>query len=146
MTMEPRSRRACLAFLGAMGATMLGAALAPAAWALNVTSMNVTNVVVLSLRGKLTIGGGEDALRHAVTDALNSGATRIVLDLQGVTAIDSSGVGEMVSSHTMVTNRSGRMVLANLPARLNDILVITQLITVFQVYGSVNEAVAAVKS
>lgn len=143
MTMEPRSRRACLIALGAVGASVLGAGLAPPAWALNVMVMNVGTVQVLTLNGKLTIGEGEFALRQAVQQALNSGAQRIVLDLRGVTVIDSSGVGELVSAHTTVTNRGGRVVLANLPTRISEVMVITQIITVFDVYGSVNEAVSA---
>jgi len=143
MMMERRSRRAFLTALGAAGATVLGAGLARPAWALNVMVMNIGTVQVLVLNGKLTIGEGEFALRSAVHQALNSGAQRIVLDLRGVTAIDASGVGELVSAHTTVTNRGGRVVLANLPTRINEVMVITQLITVFDVYDSVDAAVRA---
>ncbi|HYH18675.1 MAG TPA: STAS domain-containing protein [Azospirillum sp.] len=146
MTMEPRSRRACLIALGALGAGVLGAGLAPPAWALSVMPMNVANVLVLTLNGKLIIGEGEFALRQAVQQALNSGAQRIVVDLRGVTAIDSTGVGELVSSYTTATNRGARMVLANLPTRINDVLHITQLITVFDVYDSVDAAVGALRT
>lgn len=146
MMMEPRSRRAFLTVLGAVGVGVLGAGLARPAWALNVTVMNVGTVQVLMLNGKLTIGDGEFALRQAVQQVLNSGAQRIVLDLRGVTAIDSSGVGELVSAYTTVTNRGGRVVLANLPTRINDILHITQLITVFDVYDSVDAAVGALRT
>ncbi|MGC2854988.1 STAS domain-containing protein [Novispirillum sp. DQ9] len=143
MTHGPMTRRA---FLAGLGAAALLAALPAPAWALSITTATLGQVQVLSLRGKVTMGDGDFALRQAIHDTLNSGAQRIVLDLGGVTAMDSSGVGEMVSSYTTVTNRGGRLVLANLPNRIADILTITQLITVFDVYDSVDQAVAALSA
>jgi anti-sigma B factor antagonist len=99
------------------------------------------NVTILEVAGKITIGAGDLALRQGVQDALNSGATNLVLDLGGVTTIDSSGVGELVSAYTTATNRGAKVKLAHLPEKVNDVLVITQLITVFDVYDTVDEAV-----
>ncbi|HYL05934.1 MAG TPA: STAS domain-containing protein [Thermoanaerobaculia bacterium] len=98
-------------------------------------------VTILDLKGKITIGVGDVALRNAVQDAINSGATKVVINLKDVTTIDSSGVGELVSAYTTATNRGAKLSLANLPSKVSDILQITQLITVFDVFDSEDEAV-----
>jgi anti-anti-sigma factor len=110
---------------------------------MNVTKRQKGNVTILDLKGKITIGAGDIALRDAVQEALSSGATNVLLNLSAVTTIDSSGVGELVSSFTTATNRSAKLKLANLPAKVNDVLVITQLITVFDVFDTEDEAVAS---
>ncbi|HYN21341.1 MAG TPA: STAS domain-containing protein [Thermoanaerobaculia bacterium] len=101
------------------------------------------DVTILDLKGKITIGAAEEALRDAVQRVLATGAQKIVMNMQAVTTIDSSGVGELVSSYTHATNRGGKLKLCNLPAKITDILTITQLITVFDVYDSEDEAVAS---
>lgn len=98
-------------------------------------------VTILDLKGKITIGAGDVALREAVHDALDAGARNILINLEGVTTIDSSGIGELVSSYTTVTNRGGKLKLEKLPAKVADILQITQLITVFDVYDDEDEAI-----
>ncbi len=98
-------------------------------------------VTILDVEGKITIGKGDVALREAVHDALSAGATKLLINLAGVSTIDSSGVGELVSSFTTVTNRGGRLKLLNLPPKVNDILQITQLITVFETHDNEDEAV-----
>ena len=104
---------------------------------------NKDGVTILAPKGKITIGVGDVALRQAVHEALEAGARNILIDLGGVSTMDSSGVGELVSAYTTVTNRDGKLKLANLPSKVADILQITQLITVFEVYESVGEAVAS---
>jgi anti-sigma B factor antagonist len=106
---------------------------------MKVTVRQRGNVTILDLKGKLTIGT-ELEFRNALLDALNSGAQRIVINLRDVTTIDSSGVGELVSGYTTAVNRGAGMKLAELPPRVAEILTITQLITVFDVYGSEDEA------
>jgi anti-sigma B factor antagonist len=98
-------------------------------------------VTILDLKGKITIGTGDIALRNAVQDAINSGAKNVLINMTDVSTIDSSGVGELVSAFTTATNRGARLKLANLPAKITDVLTITQLITVFDVYDSEDEAV-----
>jgi len=105
--------------------------------------MKSNDVTILDLKGKITIGAAEEALRDAVHRVLGAGALKVVLNLKDVTTIDSSGVGELVSSYTSATNRGGKIKLCNLPPKINDILTITQLITVFDVYDSEDEAVAS---
>ena len=101
------------------------------------------DVTILDLKGKITIGQAEEALRDAVHRVLDGGSQKVLLNLQGVTTIDSSGVGELVSGYTSATNRGAKIKLTNLPPKINDILTITQLITVFDVYDTEDEAVAS---
>ena len=105
------------------------------------TTRTVDNVEIISLQGKITIGSGDTQLREVITNAVNGGKTNVLLDLSGVTTIDSSGIGELVGSYTTVTNRGGKLKLLHLPAKLNELLHVTQLITVFEVYENEQEAV-----
>jgi anti-sigma B factor antagonist len=100
-------------------------------------------VTILDLKGKITIGVGDVALREAIHEALDAGATKILVNMADVSTIDSSGVGELVSAYTTATNRGGRLKLINLPSKVADILQITQLITVFEVFDDEDEAVAS---
>ena len=108
---------------------------------MDVSKRQVGDVTILDLKGKITIGTGDVQLRNAVQDAINSGASKVLINLHGVSTIDSSGVGELVSAYTTATNRGAKLKLINLPAKVTDILTITQLITVFDVYDSEDEAV-----
>jgi anti-sigma B factor antagonist len=100
-------------------------------------------VTILDVEGKITIGKGDVALRDAVQQALGEGARKLLIELGRVSTIDSSGVGELVSAFTTVTNRGGKLKLVNLPPKVNDILQITQLITVFEVFDNEDEALAS---
>ncbi|MFF6904821.1 STAS domain-containing protein [Streptomyces sp. NPDC012389] len=106
-----------------------------------ITRRPVDDVTILAVSGKVTIGVGDVALRNAVQEELEIGSKKLLLDFGGVTAIDSSGIGELVSIYTSVTNRGGKLKLVNLPSKITDILAITQLITVFDVYDDEDEAV-----
>ena len=97
-------------------------------------------VTILEPKGKITIGVGDVALRDAVNEALEAGARNILVNLAGVSTIDSSGIGELVSAYTTVTNRGGKLKLSSLPSKVSDILQITQLITVFEVFDTEREA------
>ena len=107
---------------------------------MKIDARHAQGVTVLEPRGKITIGVGDVALREAVHEALDAGARNILINLSAVTTIDSSGIGELVSAFTTVTNRGGKLKLSNLPAKVSDILQITQLITVFEVYDNEAEA------
>ena len=107
------------------------------------TSRTVDGVEIIKLDGKITIGSGDQQLREVISAALANGRTNILLDLSGVTTIDSSGIGELVGSYTTVTNRGGKLKLLHLPAKLNELLHVTQLITVFEVYENEQEAVGS---
>ena len=104
------------------------------------TSRDVNGVEIVKLEGKITIGAGDSQLREVISNALGSGKNKILLDMSGVTTIDSSGIGELVGSYTTVTNRGGKLKLLHLPAKLNELLHVTQLITVFEVYENEQDA------
>jgi anti-anti-sigma factor len=107
------------------------------------SSRSVDGVEIIKLEGKITIGAGDTQLREVISNALNSGKTKILLDMSGVTTIDSSGIGELVGSYTTVTNRGGKLKLLHLPAKLNELLHVTQLITVFEVYENEADALGS---
>ena len=107
------------------------------------TARTANGVEIIKLEGKITIGAGDSQLREVITNALNSGKNNILLDMSGVTTIDSSGIGELVGSYTTVTNRGGKLKLLHLPAKLNELLHVTQLITVFEVYENEPDALAS---
>jgi anti-sigma B factor antagonist len=108
------------------------------------TSRTTDNgVEIIKLEGKITIGSGDSQLREVIGNAMSNPNPKILLDMSGVTTIDSSGIGELVGSYTTVTNRGGKLKLLHLPAKLNELLHVTQLITVFEVYENEQEAVGS---
>lgn len=109
------------------------------------TSKNVDGVEILSLQGKITIGSGDVQLRDLIAQCLNDGKNNILLDMSGVSTIDSSGIGELVGSFTTVTNRGGKLKLLHLPGKVADLLQVTQLITVFEVHETEATAIASFK-
>ena len=110
---------------------------------MNVNVRQAGDVTILDLKGKITIGSGDVALRQAIQEVMNSGANKVLINMADVSTIDSSGIGELVSAYTTATNRGARLKLINLPAKVTDILTITQLITVFDVYDSEAEGVSS---
>jgi anti-sigma B factor antagonist len=107
------------------------------------TERRIDDVVIVDLSGKLTIGKGDVALRSAVLDLLDRDEKKIVLNLGGVTYMDSAGTGELVASYTSASNRGAKLVLLNLTSKLRDLLMFTQLISVFDSYHDEAEAIAA---
>jgi anti-sigma B factor antagonist len=107
---------------------------------------DVGDVRVLDIEGKITIGSGDVELRQHVEDAIAASHNNILLNLKGVTHIDSSGIGEMVGCFTTVARKGGKMKLLNLTPKINDILQVTQLITVFDIFDSEKEALDSFKA
>ena len=101
------------------------------------------DVRIVELSGKITIGSGDVKIRELIDEALAAGTKNIVLDLAGVSTIDSSGIGEMVACYTTVTKKGGHLKLLRLSPKINDILQVTQLITVFDVFQNEKEALAS---
>jgi anti-sigma B factor antagonist len=100
-------------------------------------------ITIVRAKGKITIGEGDIKLRDAIEGLLSSGKKNIMLDLGGVSFMDSSGVGELVGCYTTVMNRGGKLKLLNLTKKINDLLQVTQLITVFECYQNEDEAIAS---
>ncbi len=110
---------------------------------LYINQRRVGEVMVLDLKGRVRIGGGTIELHKAIRCLVDEGKTQILLNLAGVTHIDSSGLGELISSHITVGNRGGVIKLAHLTERVQEIMVITKLLTVFDVYDDETEALAS---
>jgi anti-sigma B factor antagonist len=99
------------------------------------------DVVVLDLKGKITLGEGDELLKDKVNSLVNQGHKKIILNLADVPYIDSAGLGEIVRTYTTVSRQSGSLKLLNLTKRITDLLSITKLLTVFETYESENDAV-----
>jgi len=98
-------------------------------------------VTIVDLSGRISLGEGSALLRKTIRDLLDSGQARILLNLGDVNYIDSSGIGELVSAFSAVRNRNGEMKLLNLTKKVHDLLQITKLFTVFDVYNDESSAV-----
>ena len=108
---------------------------------LNMKERQAGDVTVLDMDGKITIGEGSVALRSAIKRLLDEGKKKVLLNLSGVGYIDSSGIGELVSSYTAIQVKGGgQLKLLNLTQKLQDLLTITKLLTVFDVYESEADA------
>lgn len=103
----------------------------------------VDGVTVVDLSGRITLGEGSTILRDTVRELLGRGQKKILLNLGDVNYIDSSGIGELVSGYTTVTNQGGQLKLLNLTKKVHDLLQITKLYTVFDIF---DEETAAVRS
>jgi anti-sigma B factor antagonist len=103
----------------------------------------VGDVTVVDVAGRITLGEGSSALRDALRDMINKNQKKILLNLGEVNYIDSSGIGELVSGFTTVTNSGGQLKLLNLNKRVKDLLQITKLYTVFDVHDDEAHAVRA---
>ncbi|MEN3330544.1 MAG: anti-sigma factor antagonist [Acidobacteriota bacterium] len=113
---------------------------------LNINERQAGDVTVLDLSGKITIGEGSVALRTAIRRLLEEGKKRILLNLAGVSYVDSSGIGELVSSYTAIGKEdAGQLKLLNLTQKIRDLLTITKLLTVFDVYENEAEALNSYK-
>lgn len=99
------------------------------------------NVALVELGGKITIGAGDIQLRDTIKNVLDGGTHDILVDMKEVTAMDSSGIGELVGCYTTVSNKGGKLKLLHLPPKITDVLTVTQLITVFDVFENEPEAV-----
>ena len=108
---------------------------------LKIETRQVGDVTVIGMHGKMTIGSGDVQFREEIKAILELGQKKLVLDLAGLKYMDSSGVGELVSTYTTATNRGASLHLANISGKILDLLQITQLLQVFDTYESVDEAV-----
>ena len=110
---------------------------------LKASSRQVDGVTVVDLSGRIVLGEGSDILREALRDLVSRGQKKILLNLGDVNYIDSSGLGALVSGYTSLTGQQGQLKLLNLTKKVHDLLQITKLLTVFEVY---DDEGAALKS
>jgi anti-sigma B factor antagonist len=109
---------------------------------LNISERQAGDVTILDLNGKVTIGEGSVALRTTIRRLLGEGKKNILLNLGSVGYVDSSGIGELVSSYTAVQKEGGSLKMLNLTQKIQDLLAITKLLTVFDVYENEGDALA----
>ncbi len=110
---------------------------------LNITERQAGDITILDMNGKVTIGEGSIALRTTIRRLLGEGKKKILLNLGSVGYIDSSGIGELVSSFTAVNKEEGKLKLLNLTQKIQDLLAITKLLTVFDVYETESDALGS---
>lgn len=108
---------------------------------MQIAERSAGNVTVLDLSGQITLTKGDDQLlKDKINSLVHQGHKHILVNLAGVTAMDSAGLGELVGSYTTVTKAGGSLKLVNLTKRLHDLLSITKLLTVFDTFDSEPEA------
>lgn len=105
------------------------------------TTRQVGDVTVIDATGRITLGEGASTFRDTIRDLATKGNKKLLVNLGDVSYIDSSGIGEMVSGFTTVTNHGGQLKLLSLSKRVKDLLQITKLYTVFEVFDDEASAV-----
>jgi anti-sigma B factor antagonist len=113
---------------------------------MKISKKQMGNVTVLEPKGKITIGAGDVMLRDAIDAATRSGSSMLLLDLKGVSKMDSSGLGELIAAHNTVTEAGGIIKLMNLPPKLYGVLGATQIVSVFDVFDDEREALESFKA
>jgi len=110
---------------------------------MKVNTRQVDGVTILDLSGRITLGEGSVTLRDVIRDLINKGQKSILLNLGDVSYLDSSGLGELVAAYTSVKNSGGELKLLNLTKKVQDLLQITKLYTVFDVKEDEASAVSS---
>jgi len=108
---------------------------------MQIDERKVGDVTILDLKGKMTLGDGDELLRAKINGLIQAGTKKLVLNLGAVPYIDSAGLGEVVRTYTTVSRQGGALKLLNLTKRIQDLLAITKLLTVFDTFDAESEAV-----
>ena len=112
---------------------------------ITIARRSIDDIKVLDCSGKIVLGQGTMTIRNMVRDILEAGGRKIILNLADVSYVDSSGIGELVSTFTTVTNAGGQLKLLHLTKKIEQLLAITKLLTVFQVFEDEQAAIASFK-
>ncbi|MBI2820733.1 MAG: STAS domain-containing protein [Acidobacteria bacterium] len=107
---------------------------------MNIATRTVNGVSVLDMSGRLVLGESNVALRETIRDLVTSGQKHILLNMEGVSHVDSNGIGELINAYVHVKSQGGQLKLLNLTKNLHELLAITKLLTVFDCYE--NEGLA----
>jgi anti-sigma B factor antagonist len=110
---------------------------------LKMDTREVNGIIIIDLSGQVTLGEATAAVRAEVRDQTGQGFRKILMNLANVTYIDSAGLGELTASYTSVKNHGGELKLLNLTKRVHDLMQITKLYTVFDVYDDEKKAIAS---
>jgi anti-sigma B factor antagonist len=113
--------------------------------ALTITSRKLEGVTILDLSGRITLGDGSVLLREAIRNLLVSGSAKVVLNLAEVSLIDSSGLGELVSAYTAARGASGGLKLLSPPPKILNMLQLTKLDTILDIYDDEASAIESSK-
>ncbi len=112
---------------------------------LEVTERQAGDVTILDMSGSVRMGEGSIELRNAIRGLVDGGKKKILLNLRAVKNIDSSGIGELIANYTTVSRDGGQLKLLNLTEKIQNLLVITKLLTVFDAYDNEAEALNSFK-
>ena len=107
---------------------------------MQIVERSVSDVTILDLKGKMTLGEGDELLKDKINSMILQGKKKLLLNLEGVPYIDSAGLGEIVRTYTTVSRQGGALKLLNLTKRIQDLLAITKLLTVFETFDNEPEA------
>lgn len=110
---------------------------------LTIQERTLGGVTIVDLAGKVTLGGSNKMLHDAIKRLVNEGKTQIILNLQKMSYIDSSGLGELVAGYSTLKAAGGALKLMGVPAKVIDLMVMTKLYTVFEIYETEAEAVGS---
>ena len=100
-------------------------------------------IIVLGMRGRITLGRETEAFRHKIKELIDAGHRRLILDLGEITYVDSVGLSTLVASWTSMRKQGGDLKLVRLPQGVHQLLQITRLVTVFEIYNSLESALQA---
>ena len=112
---------------------------------MEISERNDGKVTILSLTGKVTLGEGDVLLKDKLHSLLNQGRKDVLLNLAQVSYVDSAGLGAIVGAYTTMTREGGSLKLANVTKKLQDLLSITKLLTVFETFESEDEGLRSYK-
>ena len=112
---------------------------------MNISERVVEGVSILDLSGKIVLGEGDIQIKDRIRDLLADGQRRILLNLADVSYIDSAGLGAIISCYTTAKREGGQLKLVHLTKKVQDLLAITKLITVFETFESEKEAIESYK-
>ena len=112
---------------------------------MEIVERTVNDVTVLDLKGKMTLGEGDELLKDKINSLLAAGKKKLLLNLEAVPYIDSAGLGEVVRTYTTVSRQGGSLKLLNLTKRIEDLLSITKLLTVFDTFDAEADAIKSFK-
>jgi anti-sigma B factor antagonist len=110
---------------------------------MEVTKRTHADITILEPKGKITIGKGDVALRDSIQAALEGGAKKILVDLGSTKKMDSSGMGELVAARAKVVENGAELKLMKLPKKIENVLGVTQLISVYDIYDDEIDALAS---
>jgi anti-anti-sigma factor len=108
---------------------------------LNITERRSGSVTILDLKGTIKLGGGNLELHQTLRRLVEKGERKILLNLAGVAGIDSSGLGELIAGYATLQKSGGELKLLNLPDRVSELMMITKLLTVFEIFDAETAAI-----